>query len=637
VAAERDTKFENLLDYLRRTRGFDFTGYKRSSLMRRVQKRMEQVEIQDFSDYVDYLEVHPEEFVHLFNTILINVTAFFRDSEAWEYLARDILPRILAAKEPKDSIRVWSAGCAAGQEAYSLAILFVEALGAEAFQQRVKIYASDVDQEALAQARAAAYTATEVESVPGPWREKYFTPTAGRFVFRPELRRALIFGRHDLVQDAPISRLDLLVCRNTLMYLNAETQGKILARFHFALGDSGFLFLGKAEMLLTHSNLFNSTDLKHRVFTRAPRVNLRDRLLVMAQTGDQEAVQNLGRHVRLREAAFDSAPVAQMVVDAHGTVVLMNERLRQLFRLDLKDIGKPLQDLELSYRPAELRSIIEKARKERRPVLLDGVERHLPSGDVQYFDIEVMALNHNGEQLLGVRIAFHEVTRAIRLQTDLQRTNQELETANEELQSAHEELETTNEELQSTNEELETTNEELQSTNEELETMNEELQSTNEELETINGELRQRTTELDNSNTFLQSILSSLLSGVVVVDRRLAVVIWNHRSEDLWGLRNDEVQGKPFLDLDIGLPVRRLEEPIRDVLNGTKIREVILEARNRRGKDIQCHVACTPLNDSSKQGQGVVLLMNDLNTVEGRLSCEGVEARQGDGQGYSGS
>ncbi|HMF11265.1 MAG TPA: PAS domain-containing protein, partial [Gemmataceae bacterium] len=153
--------------------------------------------------------------------------------------------------------------------------------------------------------------------------------------------------------------------------------------------------------------------------------------------------------------------------------------------------------------------------------------------------------------------------------------------------------------------------------------------------ETINGELRQRTAELDSSNTFLQSILSSLLSGVVVVDRKLAVVIWNYRSEDLWGLRTDEVQGKQFLDLDIGLPVRRLEEPIRDVLNGTKIREVILEARNRRGKDIQCHVACTPLHDSNMQGQGVVLLMNDLNTVEGQFSREGVEARQGDGQGHS--
>src|SRR5262249_45474750 len=246
VGSEKDPKFESLLEYLQRNRGFDFTGYKRSSLMRRVRKRMQTIDIEDFGDYMDYLEVHPEEFGELFNTILINVTAFFRDSEAWEYLARDILPRILATKAPKESVRIWSAGCASGQEAYSLAMLFTEALGPEDFQRRVKIYASDVDQDALAKARAASSTSSEIESVPPPWREKYFVPTAGRYVFRPELRRAIIFGRHDLVQYAPISRLDLLVCRNTLMYLNAETQGKILARFHFALSDQGFLFLGKA-------------------------------------------------------------------------------------------------------------------------------------------------------------------------------------------------------------------------------------------------------------------------------------------------------------------------------------------------------------------------------------------------------
>src|SRR5262249_55887887 len=354
------------------------------------------------------------------------------DSEAWEYLAKEILPRIISSKEGKDPIRVWSAGCAAGQEAYSLAMLLVEALGTEAFQRRVKIYASDVDQEALTQARAASYTSSEMESVPPPWREKYFVPTAGRYVFRPELRRAIIFGRHDLVQDAPISRLDLLVCRNTLMYLNAETQGKILARFHFALSDQGFLFLGKAEMLLTHANLFHPTDLKHRVFTRAPRVNLRDRLLVMAQAGDQEAMHNLGRHVRLREAAFDDAPIPQLVIDTQGVVVLINARLRQLFRLDVKDVGRPLQDLELSYRPADLRSLLDQVRTERRTVQLKAVERHLPGGEVQYLDIEAAPLSHDGEAVLGVRVAFQDVTRAVRLQADLQRSNQELETANEE-------------------------------------------------------------------------------------------------------------------------------------------------------------------------------------------------------------
>jgi two-component system CheB/CheR fusion protein len=419
------------------------------------------------------------------------------------------------------------------------------------------------------------------------------------------------------------------------MYLNAETQGKILARFHFALGDRGYLFLGKAEMLLTHANMFNPTDLKYRVFTRAPRVNLRDRLLVMAQAGDTEAMHNLGRHVRLREAAFDISPIAELVVDRQGYVVLINERMRQMFRLDVKDVGRPLQDLEISYRPAELRSLIERANHERRPVRASGVERHLPNNEIQFLDVEVITLHHDGDVALGARISFEDVTQSTRLQADLQRTNQELETANEELQSAHEELETTNEELQSTNEELETTNEELQSTNEELETMNEELQSTNEELETINGELRQRTSELDNSNTFLESILSSLLAAVAVVDRKLSVMIWNYKAEDFWGLRPDEVHGKPFLDLDIGLPVRQLEKPIREVLNGAKLCEVIVKARNRRGKDFQCAVSCTPLHHSDKEGQGAVLLMTDLDSPEGQITRERVEHRKREADGES--
>src|SRR5262245_6661110 len=233
--------------------------------MRRVEKRMHAVQVADFEGYGDYLEVHPEEFALLFDTILINVTSFFRDWPSWDFLRAEILPRVLDNKSPDEPVRVWSAGCASGEEAYTLAMLFAEALGAEAFQRRVKIYASDVDEHALGQARAASYTAAQLEPVPAELRERYFTVNGDRFVFRADLRRTVIFGRHDLVQDAPISRLDLLVCRNTLMYLNAETQTKILARFHFALNDTGVLFLGKAEMLLTHGNLFVPLELRHRV------------------------------------------------------------------------------------------------------------------------------------------------------------------------------------------------------------------------------------------------------------------------------------------------------------------------------------------------------------------------------------
>ena len=265
---EPDPQFEALLTYLKEARGFDFTGYKRSSLMRRVSRRMSQAGIESYSDYLDHLQVHPDEFTALFNTILINVTGFFRDPEAWDHLRAEVLPPIIAGEGP---IRIWSAGCASGQEAYTLAIAFAEALGPEEFRRRVKIYATDVDEDGLNQARHASYNEREITGLPPEYGERYFEVVGTRYTFRSDLRRSVIFGRNDLIQDAPISRIDLLVCRNALMYFNAETQSRILSRFHFALAAEGVLFLGKAEMLLSHGDLFTPVDLKRRIFRKVAR------------------------------------------------------------------------------------------------------------------------------------------------------------------------------------------------------------------------------------------------------------------------------------------------------------------------------------------------------------------------------
>ena len=603
--------FEALLSYLKRTRGFDFTGYKRPTLMRRMTRRLEMVGIGTFAEYVDYLEVHPDEFTQLFNTVLINVTAFFRDPDAWDYLGTQIIPALLAGKGDDEPIRVWSAGCASGEEAYTLAIVLAEALGLDAFKHRVKIYATDVDDEALAYARLGSYKFDGPQDLPVALIDKFFEHSGDHYVFRPDLRRAIIFGRHDLFEDAPISRLDLLVCRNTLMYFNSEAQARIVARFHFALNDLGYLFLGKAEMLLVHTKLFTPADLRYRIFTRSLKANLRERLLVMAQTGDAEAAGVLDRQVHLREVTFEAAPLPQFVVDSSGLVVLINEQARLQFSLSIKDVGRPLQDLEISYRPIELRGPIEQAYTERRPVLLSGVERRLADGTRQSFDIHVRPLHDNGT-VLGVSLIFQDTTYTLALKTDLQAAQQALAAANEELQSANEELETTNEELQSTVEELETTNEELQSTNEEMETMNEELQSTNEELQTINDELRQRTTDLNTTNTFLQSILASVRTGVLVVDRALTVQIWNRQAEDLWGLRADETIGQPLSALDIGLPVAELTHALQTFLTGSDHFQALnLQALNRRGRALTCRVQLSPLIGIDKQRNGAVVLMEE--------------------------
>jgi two-component system CheB/CheR fusion protein len=608
---EEDQEFEKMLDHIQNSRNIDFHGYKRMSLKRRTLKRMQTVGVKEFNDYSAYLDEHPDEFAQLFNTILINVTSFFRDPPAWDYLGKEIIPRILADKAPGDPIRIWSAGCASGEETYSLAMLMAEALGQEAFTRRAKIYGTDVDEDALFNARRASFTEKAVQAIPAELLNKYFVRAGDRYAFRADLRRSVIFGNHDLTKDAPISRLDLLVCRNTLMYFNTDAQRNILTFFHFALGESGFLFLGKAETLLSHANLFTSVAMKHRIFYKKSKFNMHERLFFPAETNAGIVEHGPASQVRLREVALEASPVAHAMVDSNGILALANQRTRALFNLSLKDIGRPLQDLELSYRPVELRSVIEKVLSQGQPERLTKVGHTPPGGEPVSLDIQIVPIKGFGAEVLGVDITFEDMTLRWQLEDDLLHSNQELETLNEVLQSAHEELETTNEELQSTNEELETTNEELQSANEELETINEELQSTNEELITLNEDHQRRTEELNVANSFLHCILASLHSGVIVLDEHINLLLWNRRSEDLWGLRDDEVRGKSLLSLDIGLPVERL--PLKAFISGKfELQEFTLKAINRRGKSFLCHVECTPFTNSHGVQDGIVLIMDEV-------------------------
>jgi two-component system, chemotaxis family, CheB/CheR fusion protein len=573
--------------------------------MRRFRQRMEVAGVDDFADYRSYLEAEPREVAELFDMILINVTGFFRDRETWEFVAAEIIPRILEEAGPEREIRAWSAGCASGEEPFTVAMLLAEALGDEGFRKRVKIYATDIDEDALSQARSAVYPAGRVEDVPEELRERYFQPHDGQFVFRGEIRRAVIFGRNDLLQDPPISRVDLLVSRNTLMYFGPLAQTRILGNFQFAMNPGGFMLLGPAEALSSGAGLFVPYDLKRRVFAPSP-----DARLERPRRRATEPTQKLQRaESPLEEAAFQQAPMAEIVVDSSGNVAFVNQPARSLFGLHTNDIGRPLQDLEVSYRPLELRSVIEQAYSEGRTVSIKEVEWSYEDGQTRYLDIQVAPLHSQGGQLLGVSASFTDVTRARALKDELARGRRELETAYEELQSTVEELETTNEELQSANEELETTNEELQSTNEELETINEELQSTNEELETMNDVLRERTEEALTSNTYLDAILSSIPQSVIVVDSKLRVTAWSAKAAELWGLRADEVSGEHVLDLEIGVPMHPLRDSIRDALTGEQPDPVRLAGHDRRGKAIECSVSFAPLAGQAGAVNGAVLVM----------------------------
>jgi two-component system, chemotaxis family, CheB/CheR fusion protein len=616
VSGEGSTQeFDELLLMLKETRGFDFTGYKRSTLMRRIRRRMDARALTSLSEYRDYLELEPEEFSRLFDSLLINVTGFFRDPLAWQALREEVLPDLLSAKSARRPLRVWSAGCATGEEAYTLAIVLVETMGLEDFISRVKIYATDLDEDALTEARTGVYTERQIAEVNEEFRRKYFEANGTKYAFRRDLRRQVIFGRNDLTRDAPISRVDLLVARNTLMYFNAETQSNILRKFHFALSNPGFLFLGKAEMLLNHGDQFEPVDLRKRLFRKigisAPAEPPR---LVTANGPDNDDPAGTG----LESAALTAGPIAQLVIDRSGRLVAANIRAETLFNLRPRDVGRPFQDLEVSYRPVELRSLIENVISEQRSIeLTDIVWHRAPGAEPSVYDATVVPLYRNTDEPVGVGVSFLDVTKYRQLRDELERSNHDLEHAYEELQSLNEELETTNEELQSTNEELETTNEELQSTNEELETMNEELQSTNDELQLINDVLRLRGEELDTSKAFAASTLRSLGSAVVVVDSDLRVYVWGPGAEDLWGLRADEATGRAFADLDIGLPVADIAPLLKQTLAGRTSRtETVIEAMNRRGRPVRMLLECLVLRDEEGNRRGVIMVMNEAAKQE---------------------
>jgi two-component system CheB/CheR fusion protein len=621
-------ELEELLEYLYERRNFDFRAYKRASLSRRIFKRMQSIGVEDYQRYMEVLEANPGEFAELFNTILINVTSMLRDPDAWEVLTSQVIPAIIEAKPADQPLRIWSAGCASGEEAYSLAVLFAEALGDERFRQSVKIYATDADSDALTDARHGRYREADLLAALGEERMKRFFERDGNHgVFRADLRRALIFGRHDLVQDPPISRIDLIACRNTLMYFTAEVQAKVLTSFHFALNPGGYLFLGKSEALVTRTQMFEVVDLRQHIVRKGNAAYIAP--LASPPTGRpvKNPKNNSGQPA---DAAFEHSVVAQVVLDPGATIVMANRAARRMFSLGSAELGRNLREVEFSFRPTDLRGPVDRVQRERRATTIYDVAWQNGGDESVALDIVVSPLEGAG----GVALTFLDVSRYQHLREDLERARRELEAAYEELQSTVEELETTNEELQSTNEELETTNEELHSTNEELETMNEELQSTNEELETINNEVRERSTEVGELNLFLQAILGSLKSAVVVLGPQMDVRAWNRQAEEMWGLRSDEVVGHHFLNLDIGFPVERLRTGIRNLLAGrTEHAQISQGAVNRRGKPIICTVSMSCLIGDGA-ARGVILLMDatprDGEKAESRIAAlAGVRATDG--------
>jgi two-component system CheB/CheR fusion protein len=576
-------EFEEVLQKLREARNFDFRSYKRATLYRRIERRMQDRRLKRVADYSKFLDQHPTEYDALLASMFIKATSFFRDRESWDALSTKVIPQMLADRRPGDPIRVWCAGCATGEEAFSLAITLAEVLGASFNNQDVKVFGTDVDERAIVHARHAHYATEQVESVPARILKEYFVEDSGGYTVRKDVRRAVVFGVNNLLTDAPISKLDMVLCRNLFIYLDADVQKRVLTRFHYALKLQGILVLGKSELIPFAARIFEPVDLSRRIYRKDGRQEsaaAQERLsgLIEQQSIDRAAgVKGEPAAIdRFHRDVLQSVRVPLVATGNDGSVLLWNGAAATLWsRNESEAMGKKLTALNLAGLSGDL--LIEKTRAVRE----GRSQSERAAGTVSrtgfpevILEIEVSPLLDFAGQRIGLVYAAYDVTAFREMETELRQATEErqsaleeMQTINEEMQSSNEEMETTNEELQSANEELQTTNEELQSTNEELETTNEELQSTNAELDATNRELAHRTDEMNKLAFYQRTIIRSLTAAVVVVDAQGRITMWSLAAERLLGLAENEALGQVFWTLSVPAIPRQVLSKVRKALS----------------------------------------------------------------------
>jgi len=638
---------EEILRKIRETRNFDFRNYKRPTLLRRIQRRMQDRGKRTVREYGALLDRDAAEFDALLGSMFIKVTSFFRDPEVWQELSSKAIPQMLSEKRPGEEIRVWSAGCATGEEAFSAAIVLAEAMGPSFGNQDVKIFGTDVDEKAIAHARKGQYARDQVESVPKKALAEWFIEEGDGYAVRKELRRSVIFGINNLVSDAPISRLDLLICRNVFIYLDAALQKRVLSRFHYALRQHGILMLGKSELIPFAARVYEPIDLARRIYRKDGRRDSavsQERLVGLleqesvAREIDQET-EKVGSIDQFHREVLQSLPLPVIATTLDGSVMLWNGAAARLWnRRETETTGKKLAALSLPGLAGDLliekTAAVREGRSERERG--DGVLARASEPNGIHLSVEVSPLRDAAGENAGLVYLVHDVTSVRRMESELRQANQErqtayeeLQTVNEEMQSSNEELETTNEELQSANEELQTTNEELQSTNEELETTNEELQSTNAELDATNRELAHRTEEMNKLAFNQRVIIRSLSAALIVLDGSGKIIVWNLAAERLLGLTEGEAVGQVLWTLHIPALNRGVLAKVSKALAqnlGTRSEELDYELPN--GGLGKATLAAVPIVDGGAP-LGAVLMLEDSSRMAA-LQAEIARLREND-------
>ena len=546
IPQQDEDVFKQILTVLRVRKGVDFSYYKKSTLKRRIIRRMALNKIEKPVDYLSHLRENKAEQDALYNDMLISVTTFFRDPQSFELLCNTIFPAIIDKKAGDEPLRIWIAGCATGEEAYSIAICLQELLGNKAAAMRIQIFATDISEIAIAKARNGIYRPAELEGMSTSRLQQFFTKLEGSFQVTKIIRDMCVFAQHNLLKDPPFSKIDLVSCRNVLIYLEPVLQKKALTTFHYSLNEDGCLMLGKSETIGNNTDIFTAFNTTDKLYLRKGPLG---RFMNVASYGKEQTFREMDKHVQKESSEKDIYKLADETVLANfmPQSVLVNEKLDIVQFRGATELwlvppsGKPSFNILKMAREGlafELRNILHLAQKTKKPALKSAV--FFKVNNVQYYvDIQAVPMKDTSEPYFLV--VFQNVTPAGALQhpsenngttenqlhneseARIEQLEKELIQARTDMRDITEEQETANEELQSANEELLSGSEELQSLNEELETSKEELQSTNEEVMIVNKELIDRNDQLNNARLYTEGIVSTIRDPLIILDSSLRI------------------------------------------------------------------------------------------------------------------
>jgi len=620
VKSDLDRSLPKVHMLLRSETGHDFSSYKRNTIVRRLERRMHVQQVDSIRDYVSFLRQHPAEIRILFKELLIGVTSFFRDAEAFDSLKERALRPLVASAPRNADLRLWVPGCSTGEEAYSLAIVLWEVMEDAKRFFDVQLFATDIDEEAVRIGRTGTYPGSVCADISPERLDKYFDKENGKYRIKRAIRDLMVFAVQSVIKDPPFTRLDLLCCRNLLIYLDAELQRKLLPLFHYSLKTGGYLFLGTSETIGRFTDLFESVDNKWKLF-RARQAMPREHLFFPLTTPHREDEAKKAKpepeleHIIIRRLLAERTP-ACVVADKKGEIAYIHGRTGRYLE---PASGKPhlnVFDMAREGLKFSLQVLLQNAANQKAPV--EQQARVKQNGTYQLVNLEAVPLGEGKVQDLYM-IFFQPIaeeaqekkkdTENLENGDRVRELEQELRTTKENLHTTVEELETANEELKSANEEHQSANEELQSANEELNSSKEELQSLNEELETVNSELQAKNEELHRKNQESMALLDEFNIPMLVLDERLRIVRFSNTINQIVSLRQSDI-GRPIDDMASKLTYPDMVEDIREVVKTSVGKDI--EAQCRKGRWFL--IKMNP-HRGNKESHGVMISFVDITRL----------------------